>query len=504
MIILIHQNARQVVKVLKGETEIKISATDCTKAFLELAGKYPEEFIGWCEEKHSTDLNLPQWSQIFHHNLIMASYNLDMPYLRKEIGYVEESPFIEIKKNVSYPTWQMGSEVGGIHAQVLLRYKGIVPPSRDFNYFLNSLGKIGQQQGLFCYSEPALLKDQVKPSRKNNSQSLNVLFRFVWQHYKSRWFILLMINCLVYDRRLPLLPFFLSLGFRKRNRNLLDLENIKINSSRKVLNECTLDVILPTIGRKEYLYNVLKDLAAQTCQPDRVIIVEQNPDQQSKSELDYIYQEKWPFNVKHIFTHQTGVCNARNLALEEVENEWTFFNDDDNRLQTNYIELTFQNIKKYGVAACITALNDNNSREFPYVAQTTTFGSGYSFVKSEYLRKTGFSEELEFGYGEDKDFGMQLRKKGVDVIYFPEPLIKHLNAPVGGFRSFQIFPWSNVLPIPKPSPTVMWYKRKHLSREQILGYKTILFLNTLKKRKMKEIVNFNKSWNASEKWAKKL
>jgi GT2 family glycosyltransferase len=38
---------------------------------------------------------------------------------------------------------------------------------------------------------------------------------------------------------------------------------------------------------------------------------------------------------------------------------------------------------------------------------------------------------LEFGYGEDTDFGMQLRNKGFDVIYFPDLKITHLKAPMG-------------------------------------------------------------------------
>jgi GT2 family glycosyltransferase len=40
------------------------------------------------------------------------------------------------------------------------------------------------------------------------------------------------------------------------------------------------------------------------------------------------------------------------------------------------------------------------------------FGSGSSFVKSDYLKKVQFSSKYEFAYGEDFDFGMQLRNKG--------------------------------------------------------------------------------------------
>jgi hypothetical protein len=48
------------------------------------------------------------------------------------------------------------------------------------------------------------------------------------------------------------------------------------------------------------------------------------------------------FNIRHKFTHQTGACNARNLALSHVESEWVFFNDDDNKFSCDLIENVFE------------------------------------------------------------------------------------------------------------------------------------------------------------------
>jgi hypothetical protein len=48
---------------------------------------------------------------------------------------------------------------------------------------------------------------------------------------------------------------------------------IKAVSSRQIINQQTLDVIIPSIGRKDYLYDVLQDLAKQTHLPVNVIIV---------------------------------------------------------------------------------------------------------------------------------------------------------------------------------------------------------------------------------------
>ncbi len=56
-----------------------------------------------------------------------------------------------------------------------------------------------------------------------------------------------------------------------------------------------IDVLIPTIGRKPFLYDVLKDLSKQTILPKNVIIIEQNPLAGSTSELDYLQDKNWPF-----------------------------------------------------------------------------------------------------------------------------------------------------------------------------------------------------------------
>lgn len=59
-------------------------------------------------------------------------------------------------------------------------------------------------------------------------------------------------------------------------------------------NHKSVDVLIPTIGRKEYLYDVLIDLRKQTLLPQKVIIVEQNSEPDSLTQLDYLTAEEWP------------------------------------------------------------------------------------------------------------------------------------------------------------------------------------------------------------------
>lgn len=508
MIVIYHKNNKVLEIDHKGEN-LDFLETSIGDTLLKIAVAYPEKLLIWCCIDFKTNLNYSKIQDIFHHHKIMASYNLSENFFLSEaIGYVEGSPFINVNKKVSYPTWLMSSTIGGVHASVLVALKEELIKTYDFDYFLNSIAKLVMPNGLLCYSEPQLVNDIPNKIRKHKN-SLFVLFRFVKQHYKTRWLFLLLLNLFLYERKLAVLPFLFSFFYSKRKfkKNLLD--EIEVQSTKKVLNTGTVDVIIPTIGRAKYLYDVLCDLRNQTHLPRKIIIVEQNPLEGSVSELDYLARETWPFEIKHIFTHQAGACNARNLALNEVESEWVFLNDDDNRFNKGIIEQTLNSCVQFGTKVTSNSyLTINDTKTMTKVYQAPFFGSGNSFIASELLEKVSFRMGFEFGYGEDSDFGMQLRNSGADVLFFPEPEILHLKAPIGGFRTKPILEWGNDMIQPKPSPTIMLYKQLHLTKEQINGYKTILFFKFYKNQTIKNPIryfsNFQKRWNQSLYWADEL
>ena len=115
---------------------------------------------------------------------------------------------------------------------------------------------------------------------------------------------------------------------------------------------------------------------------------------------------------------------------------------------------------------------------------------------------------FEFGFGEDADFGMQLRNIGIDVLYFPNPEILHLKAPMGGFRTKPVLAWHSDAIQPKPSPTVMLFKILHITKQQICGYKTLLFFKYYKNQTIKNpilyFLNYRKQWSRSVFWANEL
>ncbi len=510
MIVLYHQNNR-VTKVVSNHNESVAVEEHLSIAgvLMILAHQFPLDPIVWCHQLLENSLNVDKIATLFHHNKMMLSFRpKSNNFFDNSIGYAEESLFINVNKKVSYPTWQMSSYVGVIHATVLNAIGDKIVCEPDLDYYLSSLAKLCMPLGLLCYSEPQLLKS-VEIIDLPNTASIFTLFRFVKQHYKTRWVFLLALNLFLYERKILLFPFISALFFKRRFNNKINIDEIVIQSSRAIIDKGTIDVIIPTIGRKEYLYDVLKDFSKQSLLPQKIIIVEQNPEPFSKSELDYVATEKWPFEIQHIFTHQAGACNARNLALSQTKSEWVFLADDDNRFDTDLLKEVFKKIKKYGCKVVTTYYPQKGERKSHHkVIQWPTFGAGNSFLKSTILQHVKFNMALEFGYGEDSDFGMQLRNLGYDVLFLPKPSILHLKAPVGGFRTKPILKWHEEVIQPKPSPTVMLYLITHNTKQQILGYKTVLFFKFYKHQKIwnpfQYFAVFNKQWKQSVYWANQL
>jgi len=509
-LILVYHLNNKIVEVVSSENQaIDFDSTNSIVSGIhKLAVLFPNQKIVWCHFEYKEYLNIALIDEFFHHKKMLFSFCPEQcDYFYGKIGYADESPYIKINKKVSFSTWQMSSLVGVIHAETILGINKEILFDNNFDFYLCSLAKLVMPLGVECFSEPGLLKN----SKNKTLQKANnyILFRFVKQHYKTRWVFLLLFNLIIYERKFVFLPFLFSLFYKRRSNKNINLDTIEVQSSRKVVNKKSIDVIIPTIGRKVYLYQVLKDLSKQTLLPNKIIIVEQNSDLGSESELDYLKVDKWPFEIKHIFTNQTGACNARNVALKEISNEWVFFADDDIRIAPNFLEIALEKCSEYGAKiVSFSCLQNGQNKIYNHVFQWIAFGSGCSLVLSECLKGCEFNMGYEYGYGEDSDFGMQLRNRGFDILYLPEPEILHLKAPIGGFRTKPKLQWESERIQPKPSPTIFLFFTLHYTNEQILGYKTILFIKNYNLKTLNNPFQYlntmNKKWEVSKFWANQL
>jgi len=509
MIIVFHENNKVVeISDYSNNQKMQITGDSIQEILISLATKNNSKFVGWCHQSLKENINLPNWNSILKHQLLLVSFETSSHfYMTTDIGYIEDTPFINVNKANSYPTWLMSSDVGAIHSSVLMKFGYLLNYKLTFDLFLNTLAKVGMKHGLLCYSNPNLLNSSFKNFRINKKTISTIDFLwFVKSNYKFRWLLLYQLNLFIFKKRISIFPFFVIL-FKKSIRNTTSLNEININGNKKFKTP-SIDVLIPTLGREHYLKEVLFDLAKQTMLPKKVIIIEQYAIKGEASKLDFL-EQNWPFEIDHTLIYQLGACNARNIGLTKVTSDWVFFADDDIRFNNTLLEDGFKYLNLYQTnAISISCLQKNEIENHHSVFQSTTFGSGTSIVSSKSLKNIKFNMAYEFGYGEDSDFGMQLRNTGADILYVPFVSMLHLKASIGGFRAKIVKEWDTEMIQPKPSPTVMVYKLKYATNEQLQSYKLRLFIKFFNLQNNKNPFSYyrkmKKSWNASVFWARHL
>jgi len=506
VIIISHHRAEELVGVSRNADELSNFTGDLTQVFWQLCHKFPEDLIIWKED--SVQFEEHNISHIFPHSLIMASHPVANYFIGDEIGYVDQLPFINPKLEVRYPTWRMSTDVGGIYGKTAQQFEDTFKHIKSFGYLLNSMAKTGQQNSLFCYSDPALVQSKLE-NKKLPTRNTSVLFSFVGQHYKKVRLLILFFCFLKYERKFPLISLLKALFKTSYFRLNVELPQPKLPESNNIPDSEKIDVIIPTLGRPQHLKNVLFDLRNQQMKPEKVIIVEQNPNSNSSSDLNYLKTEEWPFQIIHHFIHQTGACNARNLALKEVKSDLVFFADDDIRFNERLLYDTVLEINKYNLPAIhLNSLQEGEEVTFQKMKQWGGFSTCSSIVRFEFVKKVSFSLAFEHGFGEDYDYGMKLRNLGCDIIYHPQMILKHLKAGSGGFRDVMQDEKIASSQKPKPSPTFMLLVNRHYNNIMRRGYKVNLFLKFYSRQSVRNPIRYlsvmKRRWEMSEQKAMEL
>ncbi|TVZ53400.1 glycosyltransferase family 2 protein [Dokdonia sp. Hel_I_53] len=472
--------------------------------FFLIASQYPDKTIFWLDESLKTQEKIirEKLLKTFTRNTIICSLgNIKNHFLYPEIGYVTDSPFAAISTNNIYPTWLMLGTAGIVHTSIINKFDRRDYQNTSLEFTLTSVAKIAQEKGLFCYHVPDDILTE--PASK---KCQNEFFDFVVQHYKRVWSFIALVLISKYNGVFPIIAFAKAqLKSKLKTGKTLNFQH-RTKFSNYHLNY---DVVIPTMGRKEYLKDVLLDLSNQSILPEKVIIVEQDLSLQGMSELDYISKQSWPYKIDHIIINKVGACNARNIALEKVSSDWILLFDDDVHINPDFINGAIKAIEDTnGLAFTFACLQKGEQEDRMWYLQWGNFGSGCSLVHKNIARNLRFDKTLEYGYGEDSDYGMQIRNGGFDIIYVPKVQIQHFKAPTGGFRLISKFPWSLELIQPKPSPFIMYQRKKNYTVEQLRGYKLVLFLKFYKTYGFKNPYTyyryFKKAWKISEKWSEKL
>jgi hypothetical protein len=480
-----------------------------------LAWAHPDAWIAWYDRRLEPWLFDPEtWPGLARHELEVLHLGCFQrtDLLAASLGLVDfDSPWLlRGPRDRRFATWLI-SPAAGVARAAALRAVG---PDRTGSLaaFLFELGARGVRHGLSPVSEPALLRAPVPEEAWDRAPlSDDDLARLIRRAYGGRWLGFWLLARLASERHLS--PATVGAALRawmaKEPRRVDEPALARLHPAlpdeepgEKV------DAVIPTLGRPEALRDVLQDLAAQTVLPRRVIVVDQ-----AGSTPEPVGE--WPFELVFRSIPRPGACRARNAGLQEVRSEWVLFLDDDVRLRPELISHVVRTARAYGVEAVNARLHlpGQDPRQGlalpPLPRPWPAFGTAAVLVSSRALGESGgFDERLEGGYGEDYELGVRLRLAGAGVLYAPGEPVLHLKAPAGGFRQPFPHPWSADPVAPRPSPVLLYSRRKHHPRAMRDGYRLYYMLKRLGGKPLRawpaELRTVLREWESSEQWAGRI
>jgi GT2 family glycosyltransferase len=490
---------------------------DAAREFARLTRKYESACLAWYDRRISPFLrDVTEWPQFISHPLevLHLSCFQRCDLMVETLGLVDfESPFLlPGPTDRRYVTWLV-SPAAGIGLASAFRAVGI-NPFREFAATLFDFGYRGARWGIFPYSEPRLLKEEIPANCDALAKPLSPesLATHIGRNYGRKWLPFWCLGCALHQQSLPLLSaikaWFTSPA-PPVNQDLL--ASLHPSATDELDQSISIDVVIPTLARPEHLLKVLEDLAVQTLLPRKVVVVEQNV---REDEPTGIEAHEWPFELQYLRVAWVGVCRARNLGLRQVDADWVVLMDDDVRFSSELIAHLVQAARNYQVDAVNPTIHlphqapgDGETGRFPHI--WPAFSTCVGLVSRRAVESTRtFDEQLEGGWGEDYEFGVRLRLNGANVIYAPGEPVLHLKADSGGFRQELFQPWLGEAVEPKPSPTVLYSRRKHVSEAMKSGYRNYYWLRRIAGtpvyRWLPEIVTMIRQWRRAVFWADRL
>lgn len=196
-------------------------------------------------------------------------------------------------------------------------------------------------------------------------------------------------------------------------------------------------VLVPTLGRQEYLRKLLAQLRDQTIKPFEIIVVDQTPIEERDTDLESDFSDL-PLRV--FYLEQPGQCSSRNLGLQESTGDYILFIDDDDEVWPDLIERHIKNLKRFRAQASCGVADEAGAGKLPeaftYLRASDVFPTNNTLIEKDALRQSGlFDLAFDRGQRADHDLGTRLYLSGALMVLNPEISVFHHHAPAGGLRT---------------------------------------------------------------------
>jgi glycosyltransferase involved in cell wall biosynthesis len=394
--------------------------------------------------------------------------------------------------------WRLNIEAFVIRKNVWEQLEGIdlnytIPAMQGLDLGYNMLYNLGSIpyhiKGLF---EPELVE------RKVASVDRYLFFRKYFRPFQTFYMMY----------RKGLFNFISEYAAYRKAKKIVKLTKEKLITPRKlqpIAGNPTVSLIIPTMRRQEYSQLLLEDHKTQSYPITQAVIVDATPE--DERDPKYYRQEDFDFKVDVFWQQSKGSCRARNEAIAKCTGDYIIFADDDIRILPDFVENHIRLLQTYNVAACngldiMAAHQEQDLSDLKIalkrlgnqrwkVGATSSFSNANSCVRKTVVDEIiGNDINFDGGYGEDRDFGLEIVKKGYTVLHNPFSVNLHLKPPQGGYRWWgkqakitgkhrKKQPWELNHPVkfikPIPSPTVLYGYIKHFPEENVREYKKKYF-----------------------------
>lgn len=192
-------------------------------------------------------------------------------------------------------------------------------------------------------------------------------------------------------------------------------------------------VIIPCYNDGQYIMEAVNSILNQTLQADKIIIVDDGSDAETKKVLKTIYHP----NVQIVHQENKGVCKARNRGINMAATDYILTLDSDDYFEPTFIEkavVILNNNSTIGiVGSFVKVLNyDKMEPEIrkPLGGIAKNFLVKNNAMASLMLRKqcwievSGYDEKMVNGY-EDWEFWIAVLRNNWEMYIIPEVLFNY-------------------------------------------------------------------------------
>ncbi|QSW87485.1 glycosyltransferase family 2 protein [Flavobacterium endoglycinae] len=189
-------------------------------------------------------------------------------------------------------------------------------------------------------------------------------------------------------------------------------------------------VIIPCYNDGLYIMQALNSVLNQTVKADKIIIVDDGSNQETKKVLEKIKNDE----VTIIYQENQGVCKARNNAIQLAETDYILNLDADDYFEPTFIEKAIDILnhnQEIAVVGCLVKTLTNNRIDTeikkPLGGVVKDFIVKNNGIASSLFRKqcweqvSGYDENMKNGY-EDWEFWIAILKHNWKMHIIQEPL----------------------------------------------------------------------------------